>query len=137
MDSKSSLKDLWISAAAMAAFLIIELPLMYFLVGVMSSSPYVFAIPAILGFMIMFCIEHNFVTAGKITAKKFFVYVYVIPEIFAVLISAVLFSLFKEGTGADIGLIMRFFALLLGITIVLRALSQGTRAILNKISGEN
>ncbi len=137
MDLKNSLKSLWISAAGFAAFIIIELPLMYFLIGILGSNPYVFAIPAILGFIIMFCIENNFVTAEKITAKKFFIYVYLIPEFFAILLSVFCFFVFKSSTGADIGMIMRFFALLMAITIILRALSQATKLLIIKISGQS
>lgn len=132
---KENIKYIWISLVAIIGWLLIEMPLMYFLVGVLGSNPYIFAIPAILGFLIMFCIEHNFVSSEMITARKFIVFVYAIPEIVIILSSfiATLASRGQEGFAYSLGSLMQFGAILVAITIALRAMAFATQKFISKM----
>lgn len=137
---KELIKSVGFSFLAMLAWLIIELPLMYFLVGVLGSNPYVFAIPAILGFLVMFCIERYFVGNERVTSKEFVIYVYVVPEIIIILISIIALSSARgnnESFSYSLGSLLQYGAVLVAVTIALRVMSFATQKFINKMEKNN
>lgn len=129
---KDEFKPAAVSVAGLMFFLLVQMPIMFVLLFIMGSTPLVLVLPAIVSYVVLFCVEGSLVADHKINKKQFFIFVYIVPE--AIMMAAGFIMKNLLGTSGALGDIFLFCSYITAISIVLRGLAEASSFIFAKSS---